>query len=156
RRHPPVAVADRFGFGEEIGLPPAIEPALSIGAASEEPPTLCSKFALELGDESDRRGCQHLVIAGLQRPTHDKVPGNIGGFGHSRHLPNCARASAVDDDRDHRPPTPKPPSSAPVAIPLDLFALLRLRSTGGELLSDLRPVSYDAAQHRSGQPAWQR
>jgi len=38
-------------------------------------------------------------------------------------------------------------------IPLDLFALLRSRSTGGELLSDIRPVSYDAVHHRGGQ-AW--
>jgi len=87
RRHPPVAVADRLGLGREIGLPPGIEPALDVGAASEQAASLGSELALELGDEGNRRGCQHLIIAGLQRPLHDKVLGHIGGFGHSRHLP---------------------------------------------------------------------
>jgi hypothetical protein len=46
---------------------------------------------------------------------------------------------------------PKPPSSVPLVIPLDLFALFRLRSTGGKLLSDIRPIWYDAVQHPNGQ-----
>src|SRR5206468_9390191 len=72
---------------------------------------------------------------------------DISRIAHA-HLPST---TTVTDP----PPTPKPPSSVSVVIPpVDLFALLRLRSTGGELLCDFRPVSYDAVQHRSGQPAW--
>ncbi len=46
RRHPPIAVADRFGFGEKIGFPPAIEALLDFAAAVEKAAALGAEFAL--------------------------------------------------------------------------------------------------------------
>ena len=141
RCHPPVAVADRLGLGQEIGLPPGIEPALDVGASSEKPPPLRTEFALELGDEGNCRRGQHLLIAGLQLTANDKVLHQIVGFGHSRHLPDGAL---------HLPSTATVTRSAPTSqnrlqaflsvIPLDLFALIRSRSTGAAFLDQFPPA----------------
>jgi hypothetical protein len=107
RRHPPVVVADCLGLGREIGLPPGIEPALNVGAASEQAASLGSELALELSDKGDRLGGQHLVVARPRRPTKDDAVRQIGGFGHSRfsriahaHLPSTMTVT-------RSPPTPK-------------------------------------------------
>jgi hypothetical protein len=50
-------------------------------------------------------------------------------------------ASAVDSDRDPiGADTQNRLQSVPVVIPLDLFALIRSRSTGAEFLDDIRPL----------------
>ena len=54
-------------------LPPRIEPALNSGAPGEEVPPFRTEFALEFGDEGDRRRRQHLLIAAPQHTAHDKV-----------------------------------------------------------------------------------
>ena len=76
RRHPPVAVADRLGLRQEIGLPSGIEPALDLGAAGEKTPPLRTEFTLELDGKVDRLGCEHLLIAGLHRPANGDARGH--------------------------------------------------------------------------------
>jgi hypothetical protein len=125
---------------------------LDVGTSSEKPPPLWTEFALEPGDEGDRRRGQHLFIARLQLTANDEVLSLIGGFGHSRHLPDVAL---------HLPSTASVIRSAPTlqnrlqafltVIPLDLFALIRLRSAGAAYLDDIYPLHHDAVQHRDGQ-----
>jgi hypothetical protein len=61
------------------------------------------------------------------------------------HLPSTATVTPVEPDTQNRLQAFLP------VIPLDLFALIRSRSTGGEFLDGIRPVRYDAVQHRDGQ-----
>jgi hypothetical protein len=51
-------------------------------------------------------------------------------------------ASAVDSDRHPvGADTQNRLQSVPVVIPLDLFALIRMRSTGAAFLGDFHPIS---------------
>src|SRR5439155_22657275 len=94
RRHPPVAVADRLGLGQEIGLPAGIEPPLDFGTAGEETPPLRAEFALELEGKVDRLRCQHLLVAGLHRPANDHaLPLDAMGVPASRS--HCAAQSCT-------------------------------------------------------------
>ena len=102
RRHPPVAVADRLGFGQEIGFPSAVEALLDFGAAVEKAAALGAEFALEPGEKRDRLRGQHLVAAGWQfggdrDPSRQvDIAAQLGGSGHGRCLQLSARAA---DDR---------------------------------------------------------
>jgi hypothetical protein len=60
------------------------------------------------------------------------------------HLPSAVTATASPAD-------PNRLQALLLLIPLDLFALFRWRSTGGEVLNDIARFSYDAAQHQSDQ-----
>jgi hypothetical protein len=51
------------------------------------------------------------------------------------HLPSTATVTPVEPDTQNRLQAFLP------VIPLDLFALIRSRSTGGEFLDGIRPVS---------------
>ena len=91
RRNPPIALAYSLGLRQEIRFPTAIEPALDLGTAGEEATPLRSEFTLEVRDESDRLRGQHPVVAWLLGSANDSALEQLGGFGHSRHLPDCAR-----------------------------------------------------------------
>jgi hypothetical protein len=54
RRDPPVVFADRFGRGQEIGLPPGIEAPLDCGPLIEQSEALGAEFAFEAGNKGDR------------------------------------------------------------------------------------------------------
>jgi hypothetical protein len=60
------------------------------------------------------------------------------------HLPSAVTATASPAD-------PNRLQALLLLIPLDLFALFRWRSTGGDVLNDIARFSYDAVQHQSGQ-----
>ena len=98
----------------------------------EKAPPLRTESAFEVPDEGDRLRRQHPLIARLQGAANDDALEQFGGFGHSRHLPDCAR-------RICRPAATAPPSQNRLQAslwlaPFDVFALFHSRSTGGKLL----------------------
>ena len=67
RRNPPVAAANRRGFGQEIGHPAGIDFALAFDAAGKEFFAARAKFRAQLHEETARVGRQDFRIPRLQR-----------------------------------------------------------------------------------------
>ena len=102
RRHPPVAIADRLGLGQKIGLPAGIEPLLDCSAAAEQTPPLRTEFALKLDGKVDRLRCQHVLIAGLYRPAND--------YALALDATGAPALAAVIAPPNRAPPSRAPPS----------------------------------------------
>ena len=76
RRHRPVAVADRLGLGQEIGLLAGIE--LRLHARRARPRSRCRSapnLRCKLDDEGQRLRRQHALVAGLDARRLSSTPG---------------------------------------------------------------------------------
>ena len=120
RRYAPIIVADRLGFGQEIGFRSGIEPLLQVGAARQKPLSLGAEFPFELNGKGNSIGGKHSLVTRLDRAADGDAWWRAGGFGHADISRSTYLPSATQE-----PPTPKPPSSVPAVSRSEPFAVLR-------------------------------
>jgi hypothetical protein len=62
---------------------------LKFATTSKQPPAFGPKFPFEPGEKGDRLGRQYFLITRPHCAANHYAVGQIGGFGHRRHLPLC-------------------------------------------------------------------